>query len=1098
MDYEARMKEARKLIDQGMYTQAVMTLGTVMENLYSDFYQELKTVLPPAKLKSLAQWETDFTSRGDRNAREQGFAGMSLGGKAKFFDDYKVIEMAEEASGKTFKHFYAFDPDLFIKIRNFTTHKDLVVSEDESHLYYSQMRVLLVEVGLLRKVEAVAPMVDTGGIRSWKENGVVPHDDILGGNLQMDTYAADLWGVARNDPNTPAVYREADQFFAQTYLTNALRALLSDVLSVLGGKPGDRVLQLRTPFGGGKTHSLIALYHITKNRARLKADPMFRDLPDPGTCAVAAIQCEKFGTRTGRHTNDGLHLHTLWGELAYQLGGKAAYETIRVYDEGKTTPGGEDISNILRDLKKPALILLDEVLNHILEAEGVHVGESTLGRQLLIFIKKLTEAVAGSGNTVLVYSLQASVSEAMGAENLLQTLDHLVSRLDAKREPVTGDEVVCVVQRRLFKDLGSEDAARQVAIAYAEAYKKSRQAAGSLSADDQRRAAQEAERMADRILQSYPFHPNLLDLMYHRWGALPSYQRTRGALQFLASVVYDLWENGRDLQPLIGPGDVPLEMDYTRNAFFTQVGQREHYSSVLSADLVGENARAKLVDARMASDSPVLQRFRVGTRLSTAVMLYSFGAREGEDRGVSEIDLVSAAITPGLDRLPLITALNDLKQDMLYLHYTGRRYRFETQPNLNKLIEDEKSKFSGDDVNRHIEARLKKVLEGASGAVVWPADSGKVIDRTPKLQVAYLGFEPWAALTDDRLREALSEWLEFAGSERRSYKNAVAFAVPGYMIADAATSSAREALAIDSLLRDYRKLGINEDQRAELKERSGLVNDRLTNNVSNLYERVAVPVSARAEEGGGQPYIWRVLELQSRSEPNPHSRIMAALEDTHHVFRTVTVDKLVALTHLTESVVLGTGTIVGGFFCHYDFTRLISIDAIRKTIADGVVAGKFGYSAVAEFDGDGKISFPSPNLVYVGRSLRPDEIDLDGAYLLEAAYAKEASRVVGPNPDPPLPPDGTGTGGTGPTPPPPPPPPPVRTKRRYTLTATVDKGRANKVFKAINNLGDRSDRMHIRISVEAESDAGFDAGWLRNAVEEVLDEANVDAQGQLE
>ena len=81
--------------------------------------------------------------------------------------------------------------------------------------------------------------------------------------------------------------------------------------------------------------------------------------------------------------------------------------------------------------------------------------------------------------------------------------------------------------------------------------------------------------MAERALESYPFHPDLLDLMYHRWGSLPSYQRTRGALQFLACVVFDLWNYGRDLQPLIGPGDVPLEFDNTRNAFFTQVGERE-------------------------------------------------------------------------------------------------------------------------------------------------------------------------------------------------------------------------------------------------------------------------------------------------------------------------------------------------------------------------------------------------------------------------------------------------------------------------------------------------------------------------------------------
>jgi len=180
-------------------------------------------------------------------------------------------------------------------------------------------------------------------------------------------------------------------------------------------------------------------------------------------------------------------------------------------------------------------------------------------------------------------------------------------------------------------------AARQVAAAYAEAYKKARLAAGGLSGDDQHQIAQEAQQMAERILQSYPLHPDLLDLMYHRWGSLPSYQRTRGALQFLASVIYDLWSDGRDLQPLIGPGDVPIEMDNTRNAFLTQVGQRENYNSVMDADLIGANARLRLLIIAWHPTVPPYSAIASGTRLATSIMLYSFGARQGEERGVSEI-----------------------------------------------------------------------------------------------------------------------------------------------------------------------------------------------------------------------------------------------------------------------------------------------------------------------------------------------------------------------------------------------------------------------------------------------------------------------------
>src|SRR5258708_28976462 len=111
----------------------------------------------------------------------------------------------------------------------------------------------------------------------------------------------------------------------------------------------------------------------------------------------------------------------------------------------------------------------------------------------------------------------------------------------------------------------------------------------------------------------------------------------------------------------------------------------------------------------------------------------------------------------GLDRLPLITDLNDLKQDMLYLHYTGRGYRCEPQPNLNKLIEDEKSKFRPEDITRHIATQINQALAGVSGAVIWPADSAKIPDKVPRLQIAYLGFE-WAALPDEELKNYLSEW----------------------------------------------------------------------------------------------------------------------------------------------------------------------------------------------------------------------------------------------------------------------------------------------------------------------------------------------------
>jgi hypothetical protein len=208
MDYNAKIREARSLIDRGQYTLAVVALGTILENIYMDFYAEVKGKLPPAQQQLLIQREMDFTAKGDKTAREKGFSGLSLGGKTRFFADNRIVEEAERLFNKLFQHFKAFDPRLFTSIRNEAAHQgDLVVDEDEANLFHSQVRVLLMETGLLKKAEPTAP--DTAAVssalRSWKENGVVPHENILHGNLELSAYAADLWGVARNDAHTPTV-----------------------------------------------------------------------------------------------------------------------------------------------------------------------------------------------------------------------------------------------------------------------------------------------------------------------------------------------------------------------------------------------------------------------------------------------------------------------------------------------------------------------------------------------------------------------------------------------------------------------------------------------------------------------------------------------------------------------------------------------------------------------------------------------------------------------------------------------------------------------------------------------------------------------------
>lgn len=909
-------------------------------------------------------------------------------------------------------------------------------------------------------------------LRPWVDVAV-PHADVRSGDLAMGTYAANLAAVALGEgSDQAAVYTDAREFFASTYFTEAMVGLIESTFKALAAKPVDRVVQLRTPFGGGKTHALLALYHLARNPQATGEVAELSGVERVEDVRVAVLSGEYLDPQRGREV-EGRTIRTLWGELAYQLGGWEAYDALLVEGSEGTAPGGELLGKLLQG--RPALILLDEALIYMVKGRAIEMGSSDMARQTLVFIQNLTEAVNASRGAALVYSLQASVGEAIQEEALLRDLEHIAARIDTRREPVTGDEVLKVVQRRLFEGLGEETVRRQVARAHAELYQREREASAETE-DDRRDAVDAARELERRIELSYPFHPELVDVMNHRWASLPDYQRTRGALQFLATVVHSLWRRQGETRigALIGPGDVDLSDDQTRGVFFEQVGGEQQYRAVVEADFLVSDAGTKEVDRHLGRESPAIANLRVGTRVSTAIMLMSFGAREGEDAGALEREILDATLIPDLDGNLVRAALRELRGEaLLYLHHRGRRYRFEPKPNLNKLIVAEQDKLEPDEVTAHVKAAFERALgTGArQAAVIWAREPGEVDDKVARFRVVYLHPE-WEGTTPDL--------AEFITAGQRRYKNALALAVPSTTAFDRARHSARTSLAVSRLIAAKSRHQFTDEQLDELTERKTIADRELAATVADSYERLVLPKSVSGDQVAFDEVNLATVLGGGRGL---HDRVKDGLGN--HVFETLTASRLRTMSRVAEDRVAACDGLVDSVYSYLGLPRLWEpLGPLSQAIASGVEKGLFGYCASVDTAAGAEPSVSDPSLVRFKQALRIDEIDLGpGAALLSPELvAKLAPSEETPAAETQSDGEEDDSGVEGHT------PEQAEQDGRVKLSIRATEDDLLTLQRALSGLRGLTDSMRIAVEVEARSTAGIDKVRFQNAVRQHLEE----------
>ena len=385
---------------------------------------------------------------------------------------------------------------------------------------------------------------------AWHENCVL-RDDVRQGTLTLAEFAADLNAVRTGD--APNVYRLPNLFFDRTYPTDNLKSLVRDVLHRLAGRGGNPVIRVQVAYGGGKTHALIALLHLAERGTELESHSTvgefmgFSGLNQLPKTRVALLPFDKFDVIEGLSViaPDGIsrQVKTPWGALAYQLAGDEGLARVAEHESRYTPPAQPILVELLRSPQASGLstlILMDETLWYMRNA--VNDDPNRLG-DLRDFFQVLTQAVDTVDRAALVASV---ISNDMVADDpigiqCLNALENMFRRVEETAEPVSGEDIPELLRRRLFESVDTQ--------------KERRPIVDRLTTSMQRlplRASQRGQSAKERLLESYPFHPDLLEVFYQKWTGLTKLQRTRGVLRTFAMALRD--SEGKDLSAFVGAG----------------------------------------------------------------------------------------------------------------------------------------------------------------------------------------------------------------------------------------------------------------------------------------------------------------------------------------------------------------------------------------------------------------------------------------------------------------------------------------------------------------------------------------------------------------
>lgn len=719
-----------------------------------------------------------------------------------------------------------------------------------------------------KAIKAAVDNPEASGLKPWREV-LPPHDDVATGNFHASEFAADLYKVATGG-ELDADYSDPVEFFNRTYLTEGLRDLIGRAVRRLSGDDNvSPVINLQTNFGGGKTHSMLSLWHIAAGLPLKEFSQETQDL-----LAASDYQGEKVNrvaivgnhlSPSGAAKDDGTQVNTIWGELAWQLGGSEAFELVATADRDRTHPG--DALHELLALYSPAVILIDEWVAYARSLVGRDdLAGGTFDDQFT-FAQSLTETAKGTSGILLAISIPASergkdsepvagTAEEVGGTNGLEALERLqnvVRRVADQWRPASSIEAYHIVKQRLFKqpDAAALASISATARAFVEMYRR--------YTDD---FPGEARNTAyeNRIKRTYPIHPELFDTLYEEWSSLERFQRTRGVLRLMSTVIHALW-TGEDASPLIMPASIPLAAGNV-NSELTQYLQ-DSWKTIIDADVDGPNSEPVRIDA----EKPLYGQRALTKRLARSVF---FGAAPtiapgSTHKGVSTKRVFLGTAVPGDVPGNFHSALTQLGDRATYFYSGSGKYWYDLQPNITRTAKDQAERLHIEDVWADIVRRLQgqaRTCGDFAGVHVCPVASADIPDIDEARLVILHPKVAHKRGSESGAKDVAKTATEQRGNGNRSHRNMLVYLAADEARLQELESATRDFLGWKHVLDNEVDLDLTQNQKKQAEQRQALADQTVAARLLQTFTWALIP----AQPDPSAPFVIRETKIEGQSD----------------------------------------------------------------------------------------------------------------------------------------------------------------------------------------------------------------------------------------